>query len=263
MNMLRRALRNYCLDIAYFVKASSSQDEVSIFIKKLRPAESEYPLVRIGGSSDGGYLVPDNLSGIDALYSPGVANNSNFEFTLAEKGIKCYLIDYSVDSAARHHKNIHFDKKFLGSVDDEMYWTLDTWVEKYTPSDHELMMQIDIEGAEYEAFISASQDTLKRFRIIVAEFHGLDSIFNRYGLKLLNLCFDKLLKDFYVVHLHPNNCEGEVCKWGMKVPRVMEVTLMRKDSTQIVGFAKQFPHPLDETCVDFNPVINLDACWYT
>ena len=70
--MLRRALRNYCLDIAYFVKASSSKEEVLSFIKKLRPVTTEYPLIRIGGSSDGGYMLPNNLTGIDALYSPGV-----------------------------------------------------------------------------------------------------------------------------------------------------------------------------------------------
>ena len=263
MNMLRRALRNYCLDIAYFVKASSSKEEVLSFIKKLRPVTTEYPLIRIGGSSDGGYMLPNNLTGIDALYSPGVANNSNFEFALAENGIPCYLIDYSVDCAAKSHKNIHFDKKFLGSINDEIYWTMDTWVKKYTPDAHELMMQIDIEGAEYEAFISSSQETLKRFRIIVAEFHGLDSMFNQYGLKLLNLCFEKLLKDFYVVHLHPNNCEGEVTKWGIKVPRVMEATLIRRDSAHHISFANQFPHPQDETCVSSNPEIYLDRFWYT
>ena len=261
--MLRRIFRNYCYDIGYFGKASSTQLDVLSFIKKLRPIKTNYPLIRIGGACDGGYIVPNNLSEISALYSPGVANNSNFELELAKKGIKCYLIDYSVDKAAADHENIRFDKKFLGSYDEGIYWTLDSWVNRYTPDAHNLMMQIDIEGAEYESFISASQETLKRFKVIVAEFHGLDSVFNQYGLKLLNLCFDKLMRDFYVVHLHPNNCEGEVTKWGLTVPRLMEVTLVRKDSCQDIGFASEFPHHLDETCVPSMPDLVLSRCWYS
>jgi hypothetical protein len=260
--MLRRALRNYCWNIGYFVKASSSREDVQKFIKNLRPIRMDVPLIRVGGYSDGGYIVPDDLSKIDALYSPGVANNSNFELELAQKNIKSYLIDYSVDKAAVDHANIHFDKKFLGSEDNEIYWTLDTWVNKYTPNDKNLMMQIDIEGAEYESFIAAKAETLKRFRVIVAEFHGLDSIFNQYGLKFFNLCFEKILKDFYVVHLHPNNCEGEVTKWGVRVPRLMEITFVRKDSYQNLGFASHFPHPLDQTCVPSMPDLKLDSFWF-
>lgn len=122
-------------------------------------------------------------------------------------------------------------------------------------------MQIDIEGAEYESIISASQETLSRFKVIIAEFHGLDSIFSVYGFKLINLCFEKLLRDFYVVHLHPNNCEGEVRKWGLSVPRVMEMTFIRKDSCQKLGFANQYPHPLDQTCVTSKPDLVLNQFW--
>lgn len=260
--MLRRALKNYCWKTGFFVQASSSREDVQKFIKNLRPIKIDVPLIRVGGCSDGGYIVPNDLSKIDALYSPGVANNSNFELELAHKDIKSYLIDYSVDKAAVDHANIHFDKKFLGAEDNEIFWTLSTWINKYTPNDKNLMMQIDIEGAEYESFITSKAETLRRFRVIVAEFHGLDSILNLYGLKFFKLCFEKLLKDFYVVHLHPNNSEGEVKKWGVRVPRLMEITLVRKGSYQNLGFASHFPHPLDETCVPSMPDLQLDRFWF-
>lgn len=261
--MLRRAFKNYCYNTGYFARANSSQEDVLRFIKKLRPIKTNFPLIRVGGSYDGGYIVPDIMDEIVALYSPGVANNSSFELELAEKGIKCFLIDYSVNQAAAEHENIHFDKKFLGPNDDAMHWTLDSWVKKYTPNGNDLLMQIDIEGAEYESIISASQETLGRFKVIVAEFHGLDSIFNQYGMKLLNLCFEKLLRDFYVVHLHPNNCEGQVKKWGLTVPRVMEITLIRKDACENRGFESQYPNYLDETCVPSMPDLVLDRAWYS
>jgi hypothetical protein len=260
--MLRRAFKNYCYDKGLFAKTNAAQNDVQRLIKKLRPVKTNYPLIRIGSPSDGGYLIPNMIDGIQAAYSPGVSNNSSFELELAKKGIQCYLIDYSVDKAAEEHELIHFDKKFLGFTDDDIHWTLDSWVKKYTPTSNQLLMQIDIEGAEYESIISASQETLSRFKVIIAEFHGLDSIFSLYGFKLINLCFEKLLKDFYVVHLHPNNCEGEVRKWGFSVPRVMEITFIRKDACQNLGFASQYPHHLDQACVTSNPDLVLDQFWY-
>lgn len=261
--MIRRLFRNYCLDIGYFVKASSTKGEVEQFMKTLRPYQVGHDLMRLGTHSDGGYLVPDDLIGIDGLFSPGVNDNSDFEYEVAERfNVPCFMADYSVEAPAREHKNFIFDKKFLGSKDKDNYWSLDTWVRKYAENRGNLLMQIDIEGAEFETFIAASQDTLSKFRIIVAEIHGMDSIFNRYGLKLFQMCFEKLLENFYVVHLHPNNCEGEVTKWGMKIPRVMEMTFIRKDRALGLKPAKVFPHPLDCHCVPENDLIKLHQCWY-
>lgn len=261
--MIRRIFRNYCLDIGYFVKASSTQEEVRQFIRSLRPYDAGYDLIRLGTLSDGGYLVPNDLNGIDGLFSPGVNDNSDFEYQVAQDfDIPCFMVDYSVEGPARQHRNFYFDKKFLGYMDRDIYWTLDSWVNRYAQNCNNLMLQIDIEGAELETFIASTPQVLSKFRIIVAEIHGLDSIFNRYGLKLFQMCFEKLLKDFYVVHLHPNNCEGEVTKWGMKIPRVMEMTLIRKDRVSTLLPAKLFPHPLDYHCVPENKPIKLDECWY-
>lgn len=261
--MLRRAFKNYCYDKGYFAKTNATKNDVQRLIKKMRPVKTNYPLIRIGSASDGGYLVPNMIDEIKAVYSPGVSDNSSFELEFAKKGIQCYLIDYSVKKAAEEHELIHFDKKFLGYADDEIHWTLDSWVKKYTPKSNELLMQIDIEGAEYESIISASQETLNRFKVIIAEFHGLDSIFSLYGYRLVNLCFEKLLRDFYVVHLHPNNCEGEVRKWGLSVPRVMEITFIRKDICQKLGSVNQYPHQLDQACVPSKPDLVLDQFWYS
>jgi hypothetical protein len=41
------------------------------------------------------------------------------------------------------------------------------------------MMQIDIERPEYEVFIGASNNLMKRLKVIIAEFHSLDQLFSR------------------------------------------------------------------------------------
>ena len=54
-------------------------------------------LIRLGNEGDGGYLIPDDLNGIEACFSPGVADNVNFEKALAERKIPSYLLDKSIN----------------------------------------------------------------------------------------------------------------------------------------------------------------------
>ena len=58
---------------------------------------------------------------------------SNFENELADRGIKSFLADYSVEDGppiARPEFCLD-DKKFLGSSDRESYVTLASWKDKY------------------------------------------------------------------------------------------------------------------------------------
>ena len=54
-------------------------NELKELIKALRPVKTKFDLIRIGGANDGGYLIPDDLEGIAACFSPGVADTASFE----------------------------------------------------------------------------------------------------------------------------------------------------------------------------------------
>ena len=45
----------------------------------MKPKASPFGLIRIGGNSDGAYLVPDDLQGISCCFSPGVSDRKSFE----------------------------------------------------------------------------------------------------------------------------------------------------------------------------------------
>jgi hypothetical protein len=45
----------------------------------------------MGAKGDGGLLVPDDLKGIEACFSPGVNFVSEFEFDCLEKNIKVFM----------------------------------------------------------------------------------------------------------------------------------------------------------------------------
>lgn len=239
-------------------------DDVMHLLRQLRPLQTNVPLVRIGGDGDGGYLVPDDLDGVVACFSPGVADSSRFELELAQRGIRSHLADYSVDGPAESHPSFDFEKKFLGSVDNDVFTRLDSWVARHTPDvEGDLLLQMDIESGEYAVISETSSDVLRRFRILVIEFHDLYGLLDPLALPHLRVCFEKLLHDFDVVHIHPNNCVPALRHGEIEVHPIMEFTFVRKDRGLCSGDVRtDFPHPLDRANVTGRPHDVLPRCWY-
>jgi hypothetical protein len=75
---MKYAFVTACLRAGISVALQPDQAEVREFIAKLHPLTTEHPLIRMG-EGDGGYLIPDDLNGITACFSPGVDNRATFE----------------------------------------------------------------------------------------------------------------------------------------------------------------------------------------
>ena len=237
--------------------------ELSELVRRLHPRLSPTSLVRLGPPGDGGYLIPDDLDGVTACFSPGVSRQSGFEEACAERGMSVFLADASVEGPAISHERFHFLRKFVGATTNDEFTTLDDWVTASVPeSDGELLLQIDVEGYEYEVFLSASDALLRRFRIMVAEFHRLDALWDARFFGLASRVFTKILQTHVVVHAHPNNCCGSVARWGIDIPRMMEFTFLRSDRVGSSEYAKVFPHPLDRDNVAINPSLPLPKSWH-
>ncbi len=259
---LRTLTRQFFLDRGTYISPSSTDQEMDRFIANLRPVSSDIPLIRVGGEGDGGYLVPDDFDQIVACFSPGVADSSDFELDLAKRQIPSFMADYSVDGPSVKHDLFHFEKKFLGSVDSDQFMTLESWINQSLVSLGDMILQMDIEGSEYDVILSTSSAYFRRFRTIVIEFHSLDMIFNPHGYQLATLVFEKLLADFSVVHIHPNNCRRLSQMRGYSVPPVVEFTFHRKDRIKNAKPVTALPHELDARCVPDRPELILPRQWY-
>jgi len=72
-------------------------DKIIEFIKSIKPFDTGIELIRVGPNYDGGYLIPNDLENIEALFSPGVGDVFEFEKELQAKGIKVFMADSSVE----------------------------------------------------------------------------------------------------------------------------------------------------------------------
>ncbi|MFC1884173.1 FkbM family methyltransferase [Thermodesulfobacteriota bacterium] len=236
--------------------------EMEALLNTLHPVSTDKKLIRLGPNGDGGYLVPDDLTGIEACFSPGVGLVSGFERDIADSGMKVFMADNSVEGSTESHELFNFTKKNVGAATNDDFMTLDDWVKLSIDSSNEdLLLQIDIEGCEYETFLGMSDGLMNRFRIIVAEFHCLDQLWNRPFFRLASRVFERILQTHICVHLHPNNCCGSLAKWNFEIPRIMEFTFLRKDRVGRLSQTNFFPHPLDFDNTD-NPILPLPECWY-
>ncbi len=246
----------------FFPTPWTDADDVRALLGRLSPVSTARELVRLGPEGDGGYLVPDDLDGIEACFSPGVNEVSGFEKDCADLGMDVFLADKSVSQPAEAHERFHFTKRYVGALTNEDFMTMDGWVEASVPgSEGDLLLQIDIEGSEYETFLATSDGLMGRFRIVVAEFHALHHLWSRPFFEVASRAFDKVLQTHTCVHVHPNNCCGTLTRGGVTIPRVVEFTFLRTDRVRRPTPATAFPHPLDRDNTSY-PHIALPDSWY-
>jgi hypothetical protein len=237
-------------------------EQVKELIKALRPVKTKFELIRVGGANDGGYLIPNDLEGITACFSPGVADTASFEIDLCKRGIGSHLADGSVDGAPKGFTPLSFTKKYLDGYDDENNMTLTAWMNKQLAIMGDYILQMDIEGGEYTTIVSTPVEILRRFRIICIEIHDIEVWFSPIAWNTVSTFFAKLTQEFYVVHNHPNNNCGNVTVDGVLLPQVFELTLLRKDRSEALGFVEDLPHPLDAPNVTDKPELKLPKEWY-
>jgi hypothetical protein len=234
-------------------------------IQKLWPVVAPQPLIRVGSPHDGGYLIPDDLRNVWYCFSPGVGDKVDFEVALADRGIHSFMVDSYESAPPVQLPEFTFEKRTLvGTQTTHAELTLDAWKLYHLPFyADDLILEMDIEGAEYDVIPHVSDRLLNQFRICVIEFHGLDGLLNRDSFGVLNASFERMLKYFNVVHIHPNNFVGCTSYDGLCVPQIMEFTFLNKRRfPSVPAYATAFQHPLDADNNPTMPHMALPRCWY-
>lgn len=259
MGSSRRIFNHLVAPIRWTIVKQSSRNQVERVLSRLHAVDGGHELVRIGGGKDGGYLLPDDLEGVRACFSPGVGGSSDFELDLEHRGIPSFLADASVAGPGPGAAHMDFERKFVGACSIGDTISLDDWVatKSLALPAGDLLMQMDIEGAEYECLLAASRSTLRRFRIIALELHGLDLLEQPFANRMIGATLEKLAVDFLPVHLHPNNIDPIASVSRIKVPPTLEVTYLRRDRVRSMAPRRVYPHPADRDCVLGRPTVAL------
>lgn len=244
INLLSRGLEKR---LDHEIVPGTTLDNHRQILQMLIPVNNNVELIRIGSTTDGGYLLPNDLRGVKKCISPGVADSWGFELELLSKyQIKSLMLDASIE-IPKLPDGLEFLNHWLGPANDKATLSLNSIImSQLELGNDELLLQMDIEGAEYTCLLATDFDLLSKFRIAVVEFHDLEMWkINSYFSKVVAPLFSKLTEIFDIVHLHPNNGGLNFTWHGVLHPSGIEVTFHRKDRANGYSGNRNLPNKLD------------------
>lgn len=229
-------------------------------IDLLRPFDLGVDHIRLGGNSDGSYIVPKILEDMKYCFSAGYGGDCSFEKNLEEIGIKTFLADYSYD-APEDLKSCIYTKKFISSFNDDKSIDINKWIIDLLPEKNSnLILQLDIEGSEYEVIHAISENNLKKFDIVIIELHNLFMVDNQIFFKFFYNFLKKLKKHYEVFYLQPNNCCGVSNFDDIIFPNILEITLLNKSKAKKKEKFKL--NNLEIKNISSKDLIKLPSYWY-
>lgn len=209
-------------------------------------------LIRHGRAGDGGYLVSRvAFEKADVLLGYGIADDISFEETFSTLYQKpSFGFDCGVESILVNNKLCTFISECIAN-DSSVYAhqkssgkfsTFPDQLKKLSLQNKKLFIKMDIESAEYVAF-EGIQEFFQNITGIVLEIHFAHD----NQIVLANILLEKLLKDFYLVHLHANNCSLVTFQTKYSkgnIPRVLELTFINKNLVTNAVIAENQSYPL-------------------
>ncbi|RAX54752.1 hypothetical protein CCY99_03040 [Helicobacter sp. 16-1353] len=149
---------------------------------------------------------------------------------MANMGYKVLQYDASINTAPYNHPNITFIKKFVGVKDSCDTISFERVVrENSLDKNHHNIMQIDIEGAEWDILREIDLGFVSQyFPQIVFEFHDCNPN-DIEGMKMRLPILEKLRKYYTPIHTHFNNNGSIFYGKGLFLSTCIEVSYVRND----------------------------------
>jgi hypothetical protein len=222
------------------------------YFQMLQPvALSGCELQRFGESNDGGYLMCGNLlGGVQAGYSYGISGYDGWGCDISTRA-KVTVHEYDCfdttepkcpKGALKFHAECVGDKREI--VDGRVFDTVANQLAKNGDTSKRIVLKMDVEGAEWDSFLSAPDDVFEKIDQLVVEFHGVGD--ERNGTQeQKQRVVQKLERFFEVGHIHFNNATCSdgyepFPSWAYEVLFVNKRLAVVDSTRRVVG-----PHPLD------------------
>jgi hypothetical protein len=220
--------------------------------------KSPFKKIRLGQDYDGGYIIAEipNVS-YTTFLAGGIETDISFEEDFINKypNVKTFAFDGTINNLPKENSNITFIKKNIGHENNEGNTNLHDIIN----ANECILVKMDVEGGEIPWIKSLSDEQMNKFEQIVLEFH---CPFSNNEIDV----FDKINKNHYLIHFHPNNCCGVRNHYGVNIPNIFECTYLHKkyftDSPELSKELipsdldmKNVPH-IDEIYIDYPPFVN-------
>ena len=184
----------------------AARTRAALFAELLPVRLSNCELSRFGEANDGGYLMCGNLlQDVAAGYSYGISGYDGWGCDTSQRlRVRVHQYDcFDLERPSCGGGSTVFHEECLaaGTFADgkqRRFDTLENQLARNGDAASRVVVKMDVEGAEWEAFLSAPDSVIERIEQLTVEFHGTAE--ERYLAAVR-----RLKRFFHVAHLHFNN----------------------------------------------------------
>lgn len=211
--------------------------------------------VRLGREADGGYTCPDDFDGIDTAFSFGINDDISWDLSAADRGLTIHQFDHTVSDPAPDDDRMHFTPKMIARHSGPNSQSLSDLIRAHDAGAvrPNLILKMDIEGAEWDVFDETPEEELARLRWIVCELHYFQGLAQRDYRGAIDRSLAKLGRQFAVVHIHSNVYGGYSNFANTIVPNVLEATLVNRAYYDFGPNDQTYPADIDQSCDPTQP----------
>lgn len=226
-----------------------------------RKSVVDYPFVRIGRENDGGYVMVDDFQNKAVAYSIGICDDVSWDMDMANRKLDVYMYDHTIEDIPEKNPRFHFYKIGLAPHSDGPNLMSLTDMLRMNGHEHEkdMILKIDIEGAEWDVLCEIDSPILEKFSQIVFELHGLNAMENEDKIRS---ALSNLNKTHQLVHVHANNYGSFIQIGGMIMPELLEATYVLRSEYSLEDRCELLPLKEDRINCPYLPDIFLGA-WLT
>lgn len=231
------------------------QKEINRFYEVLKIKDVVgYDFVRVGAANDGGYVMLDDLQG-GVAYSFGINDDVSWDDDMASRGYEVYMYDHTIDALPYVRDAFHFCKEGIADFkENDSLKKLETFIKRNKHDKNKnMILKIDVEGAEWGVFEQISEEVLRQFNQIVVEFHDLCnfSILSKY-----NNTLERIKKVHQPVHFHINNYDDVYWFEDKPYGNAIEVTFVNRERYKLVDAKVMLPRSQDApNCKEIDEVV--------
>jgi hypothetical protein len=111
----------------------------------------------VGRVGDGGYVMADDFSNIQVAFSFGIGKETSWDSDIAQRGIKVFQYDHSVDGPPLPNSRFVFHKKMIGAEQTKTSESIASSLCEHGTTDTRNVLKIDVEGSEGSSSMRPAQ----------------------------------------------------------------------------------------------------------
>lgn len=169
---------------------------------------------------------------------------------MANRGYDVFMYDPTIDALPTMRESFHFFKAGIAGTEipQQRLNTLDYFLKTNSHVDkRNMILKMDVEGAEWGFLSQVSTETLSRFDQMVFEFHSLIQPKTQAEMNATAACMQKINQTHSLVHLHANNYGASmILDDKILFPDTLELTYVRTANYELADDENIFlPKPFD------------------